>query len=139
MGSDGVSGVLLDSHAVIWLVGGLAELGRKARRAAERAAREDRLLVSAISFWETAMLAAKGRLGLPDPEGWRGSVLALGITEVSVNGVVAIASARLEGLHPDPADRIIVATALAERATLVTADTRLLAWPGRLDRLDARA
>jgi PIN domain nuclease of toxin-antitoxin system len=44
----------------------------------------------------------------------------------------------LAGLHSDPADRIIVATALAHDATLITADERLLAWRGPLKTHDAR-
>ena len=44
----------------------------------------------------------------------------------------------LEDLHGDPFDRIIVATALAEDAILLTAARPLLAWPGQLQRQDAR-
>ena len=40
-------------------------------------------------------------------------------------------------MHGDPADRLIVATAL-EGHRLVTGDQRLLDWPGRLERIDAR-
>jgi PIN domain nuclease of toxin-antitoxin system len=53
-------------------------------------------------------------------------------------GEIGIAAAQLQDLHGDPADRIILATALHHRATLVTADQRLLAWTGPLERHDAR-
>jgi PIN domain nuclease of toxin-antitoxin system len=44
----------------------------------------------------------------------------------------------LLNLPGDPLDRIIVATALVERAVLLTADRRILDWPGQVQRLDAR-
>jgi PIN domain nuclease of toxin-antitoxin system len=54
------------------------------------------------------------------------------------SGDIAIAAVRLIDLHGDPADRIIVATSVAAGATLVTADDRILGWPGTLERQDAR-
>jgi PIN domain nuclease of toxin-antitoxin system len=50
---------------------------------------------------------------------------------------MAILSVQLEGLHPDPADRFIVATAIAHGATLMTADAKLLRWRHPLARQDA--
>lgn len=51
---------------------------------------------------------------------------------------MAIAATKLEGFHGDPADRFLVAPAQAISATLVTADSRHLDWPGRVKRHDAR-
>jgi len=48
-----------------------------------------------------------------------------------------VRSASLRSLHADPADRIIVATALREGATLYTSDRRILDWDGHLQRRDA--
>jgi PIN domain nuclease of toxin-antitoxin system len=74
---------------------------------------------------------------LPTPE-WRASLLAEGMREVPLDGEIAIAAVGLPDFHKDPADRLIVATALDEGARLVTSDTRILAWPGPLARIDAR-
>jgi PIN domain nuclease of toxin-antitoxin system len=52
------------------------------------------------------------------------------LPEIPVDGEIGITAARLAALHADPADRLIVATALCARATLVTADARLLAMKG---------
>jgi PIN domain nuclease of toxin-antitoxin system len=99
----------------------------------------ERLGVASISFWETAMLVNRGRIALdPSVEQWRLRVLGLGVQEVPLTGDIAIAAVRLDGLHADPADRIIVSTAVATGATLVTADDRILGWPGALKRQDAR-
>ena len=69
---------------------------------------------------------------------FRREALAFGIREIALTGDIGIAAVMLEGLHRDPADRIIVATALANDATLITADRRLLGWAGLLKRHDAR-
>ena len=60
-----------------------------------------------------------------------------GLIEIPVDGDIAIRANELTGLHADPADRLIIATALGGH-TLVTADARLLSWSGRLTRMDAR-
>ena len=59
-----------------------------------------------------------------------------GIVEISVDGEIGIRANGLKNFHADPADRIIVATALYGHR-LVTADRRILDWPGDLYRLDA--
>ena len=69
---------------------------------------------------------------------FRRRVLAGGANEIPVTGAIGIAAVTLPDLHGDPADRIIVATALAHDATLLTADRQLLGWSGPLKRHDAR-
>lgn len=84
------------------------------------------------------MLRAKGRGGFPeDVSLWRRELLNQGLVEIPIDGVIGIRANLLPDFHADPADRIIVATAL-EGHRLVTADRRILDWPGPLDRLDAR-
>ncbi len=106
---------------------------------AERALADGALAASAITFWEIALLLSKARLELAKPIGqWRRDLLTSGLVECPVDGEIGIAAAQLGDLHGDPADRIILATAVHHRATLVTADQRLLAWTGLLERHDAR-
>ena len=85
------------------------------------------------------MLAAKERIvmGVPVPQ-WRLDLLQSGLVEITLDGQVGIAAAHLEGFHSDPADHMIVASAIANGAALLTADQRILDWPGKLDRHDAR-
>ena len=54
------------------------------------------------------------------------------------DGELAIAAVALADFHKDPADRLIVATALDEGARLVTSDAKILAWLGPLARIEAR-
>ena len=94
--------------------------------------------MSAISFWEIAMLQAKGRVAVPeDVSLWRQEQLAQGIIELPVDGAIAARAGGLPDMHGDPADRIIVATVLGGHS-LLTADERILSWSGPLDSQDAR-
>ena len=129
--------ILLDTHALVWLRLGDPRLGPQACRAIDQAWQDDDLAVSAMSYWEAAMLAARGRMALPvDAEAWRRENLEQGVVEIPVDGAIAARAGLLPRLHGDPADRIIIATAL-EGHRLVTGDRRLLDWSGSLDRLDA--
>ncbi|MBN9487605.1 MAG: type II toxin-antitoxin system VapC family toxin [Alphaproteobacteria bacterium] len=131
--------VLLDTNALIWLLGDNVELGARATEEIEHALRGSRLMTSAASFWEVAMLMEKKRIILDRPVyKWRTDALRSGIEEVPLDGELAIESVALADLHGDPMDRFIVATAIKMRATLVTSDIRLLAWKGPISCIDAR-
>lgn len=129
---------LLDTHVLLWLVLGDTRLGRRASAAVRAAERTRTLAVSAISFWEIEMLGQRRRVEVEDAPGLRRAVLGAGVRELPIDGEVAVAAARLPGLHRDPADRFIAASAAMHDATLVTADTRLLDWREPLRRIDAR-
>ena len=129
--------ILLDTHAAIWLAIDQG-LGKQSQRIADKALADDRLAISAISFWELAMLIAKRRLrAVKSANEQRMKLLAAGIRELPLTGEIAILAAELENLHGDPADRIIAATAIAHDAMLMTADANLLKWRHRLKRQDA--
>ena len=129
--------ILLDTQVMLWLRLGSPKLGPHARRQIEQAWQSDGIGVSAISFWEVAMLKEKGRIRLnEDVALWRREQLEQGVVEIPVDGKIAVRAALLRSLHGDPADRIIVATAL-EGHTLVTGDGSILDWSGDLSRLDA--
>ena len=130
--------MLVDTHALIWLWTGTCRLGTGARRTIDYALRGQELAVSAVTFWEAAMLKSKERLDFPEDVGlWRRELLRQGLAEIPVDGEIAIRADALPDFHADPADRIIVATAQAGHR-LVTGDERILAWGGNLARLDAR-
>ena len=130
--------ILLDTHALLWFSAEDDALGRRSRALARQALTNDRLHVSAISFWEISMLTVKGRLeGLDSPAEQRLKILSSGIHEVPLTGDVALLAAELDGLHGDPADRFILATAISHDATLLTADKALLRWRHSVKRQDA--
>jgi PIN domain nuclease of toxin-antitoxin system len=126
--------IVLDTHALIWLDQDDPALGPGARQRIVAAMPQQMVAVSAISFWEVAMLVAKGRMTMEMPVAtWRTDLLGLGLVEIPVDGEVSLVAVHLEHLHGDPADRLIVATALLREAMLITADRKLLEWPGHLD------
>ena len=129
--------ILLDTHVLLWHERGDRRLGSQARKEVERSWLEIDAAVSAISFWEVGMQARKDRLGFYlDVDAWRRDLLRLGLVEIPVDGGIAARAGLLQDMHGDPADRLIVATAL-EGHRLVTADRGILEWPGRLSRLRA--
>ncbi len=132
--------IVLDAHALLRMDRNDPTLGPRARGLIENTWRSDVVAVIAISFWETSLLADRGRVVLPVAvEAWRLDLLQAGLHEIAVDGRVALLATRLAGLHRDPADRFIVATAVQFGATVVTADTQILGWAGDLSRQDATA
>ena len=137
MGSAQV--ILLDTHVAVWTVFDNNALGKRCRRIVRRASERHELAISAISFWEMALLIGKRRLRLVDSaKETRRLILSAGTTELPLIGEIAILAGELEGLHGDPADRLIAATAITHDATLLTADDRLLSWRHTLRRQDAK-
>lgn len=130
--------IVLDTHALVWLDQDDTALGAEARLTIQHAWQAGSVAVSAISFWECQMLQDAGRLALSLPvTEWRADWLAAGLTEIPVDGDIALLSVRLDLPHKDPADRIITATAILRNATLITADRLLLQWDNPLPRQDA--
>ena len=89
------------------------------------------LALSAISVWEIALKFHKGKLDLTLPlDAWLQLALRPGLVEViPIDAGIARRSSELPGdFHNDPADRFIVATALARGLTVVTSDERILAY-----------
>jgi PIN domain nuclease of toxin-antitoxin system len=129
---------LLDTHAVIWLATQDPSLGKRSQSLIMTAAREGAVAISAVSFWEIALLVTKGRLQMSlTPDRLRRYLLSNGMEELALTGEIAIQATQLD-LHGDPADRFIAASAVEHDATLVTADDRLLKWKHATKRQDAR-
>lgn len=121
--------LLLDTHIWVRYLQGDPNLPRAIVRAVETARGRGAAFLSAISIWEVAVLVGKRRLNLPlDVEIWIERSLQLpGIQLLAFSPKIAIETARLpDPMHKDPADRILVATALVENLQLVTLDRDIL-------------
>ena len=129
--------MLLDTHALLWLLADDHRLGPQTRAALTRASS---LRVSAASAWEIAIKVAAGRLEAP--ERLLDRATSAGLSWVSVTAEHAWTVRTVQGLpSADPFDRLLVAQAASEDWTLVTADRAVLGasiTPG-VRVLDARA
>jgi len=131
--------ILLDTHALVWLSEGNSKLGKESLILIDKALKENELFVSAISFWEVAMLIEKGRLTMDSSVSeWRSNLMKHGLQEIPLKGDAAIESAQLIDFHGDPADRMIVATAIKSTMNLCTADQKILDWNHEILRINAK-
>lgn len=121
--------LILDTHALIWLVNGDSQLPTPVKRKIQAAEHQDGVAVSAMSFWEIALLYKKERLRLPvDVETWlkNMSEQAPHLKVIDPNTDILIKSVTFPDSFPqDPVDRIIAATALSLGATLITKDRKI--------------
>lgn len=120
--------IVLDTHAWVWFVNDPRQLSAPARRAAEEAMSRDAIYISSISAWEVALLAASGRIELKiSVQDWIAASEALPFFNfVPVDNAVFIRSVLLPGpLHSDPADRVIIATAIMKGMPVVTKDEKI--------------
>ncbi|RIH83325.1 Ribonuclease VapC22 [Meiothermus luteus] len=118
---------LLDTHAWVYFLADPIQLPRGLETLLEEARAEQALFVSAISAWEVAVLARKGRLAFTSGvRRWLEDALRVpGIEVVPLDAYIALEADGLPLPHPDPADRFIVATALRLGAVLVSRDEKL--------------
>jgi PIN domain nuclease of toxin-antitoxin system len=90
----------------------------------DRRVQSGELWVSAVCFWELALLARKGRLAIADMPKWKEQVcLGSGIAAVDPSADDMIASTLLPDLHKDPFDRLLVAQARRRKSGVITRDT----------------
>lgn len=124
--------IVLDTHTLIWWINGPQKLSKKAREIINQEKhREGSILVSSISTLEIYRLVKNGKLQLiNDTDSWLEKIESLpAVRFVPIDNKVAITSINLPDFdHKDPADRIIIATALQFGATLITSDERILKY-----------
>jgi PIN domain nuclease of toxin-antitoxin system len=120
--------IVLDTHAWIWFVSNPDFLSKAAQKAVSKAVRDKSVLISTISAWEAALLVARKRLNLSLEIGdWVAKSKNLPFLQfIPVTNSIAIKAVNLpQPLHSDPADRIIIATAISAGAPLVTKDKKI--------------
>jgi PIN domain nuclease of toxin-antitoxin system len=123
--------IVLDTHVWLWWASAPENLSDAARDAVESAIAKGGIHISSMSVWEVAMLVARGRLQLSLPVAeWVKKAEGLPFFRfVPVTNRIAMTSVALPGeFHNDPADRIIVATTLLSRGSLVTADDKIIKY-----------
>lgn len=117
--------LLLDTHVAIWALDEPKRLSAATRQAIET--EENDIFVSAVSPWE---LAIKGpRVGLRVPDDFEKGLTGGGITLLPVLWHHTDPLKSMAYHHRDPFDRMLVAQALTEGLTIVTADRKLRDYP----------
>ena len=117
----------LDTHAWLWWLSDRSLVGATARKQIAAVIEQASLAASSMSAWEAAVLVKKGRLEL-----------TLGVEELiyhceglpffsfaPITPRIAVLSVQLEPFHADPADRLIVATAMHYGGLLLTDDSKI--------------
>ena len=124
--------IVLDTHTWIWYVSNPELLSKRAKRSIEAALKLKEIFISSISVWEVALLVASKRLELTmNIVDWIAKSEAFPFFHfVPVDNAIALKSVNLpEPLHKDPADRIIIATAMVMGVPVVSKDEKILNYP----------
>ena len=120
---------MLDTQILLWAAGQPERLSTAAKRQLNNANNE--LLFSAASLWEIAIKSSLGRDDFQvQPRVLRRALLENGYTELEITSEHAVHLDALPPLHKDPFDRMLLAQALAEGITLLTADAQLARYRG---------
>jgi PIN domain nuclease of toxin-antitoxin system len=123
--------VLLDTHLVLWTYIETKRLSAQARSILE--APENKLVYSTVALWEIGIKRGLGKKGFQvDPRVLRRAMLDDGYEELPVLGQHAVAVDSLPPIHKDPFDRLLIAQAMVEGITLLTADRAIAQYPGSI-------
>lgn len=119
--------ILLDTHIVIWLAFNPEKLSTQAASAIENEREKHRgIAISAVTLYEAAMLAAKGRIDLrTSVESFLDEVETQFVVKPITGRICAMATVLPDRYPRDPMDRLIGATAIVDGLTLITADVAI--------------
>lgn len=124
--------IVLDTCALVWLVDSPADLSDNAIESIRKNSGSTAVLP--ISAWEIALKVGNGgilmRHGISPYEWYREVLEDYGLTEIPLDAKILCASAKLEFIHRDPCDRMIIAAAIVHRSAVVTADQTFRKYPG---------
>ena len=124
--------LLLDTHLLLWAAGHPERISGKARRLI--ACAENELFFSVASIWEIVVKRSLGRDDFRvDPARFRRRLRENGYAELAILGAHVVALESLPRIHRDPFDRILIAQAIDEALTLVTADAGVARYPGPIE------
>lgn len=120
---------LLDTHLLLWAANSPERLSAKALAVFNDP--DSSLFFGAASIWEIAIKNGLGRDDFKvDVSLLRRGLMDNGYQEIPLLSAHTVFLKNLPTLHKDPFDRILVAQAMAEGITLLTADTVVASYPG---------
>lgn len=110
--------LLLDTHVFLWCIKGDRRLSKVAR---SKILNATEVYVSSASIWEAAIKIKLKKLQV-DIQQMIESISESGFVELSITSQHAAGILRLPDIHRDPFDRLLIAQAVAEPLTFLTAD-----------------
>jgi PIN domain nuclease of toxin-antitoxin system len=126
--------LLLDTQVLLWAAGNSKRLTASARKLLNDPGND--LWFSAVSLWEITIKNSLGRKDFRvEPRVLRRGLLDNGYTELAITSQHAVSVEGLPDIHRDPFDRLLLAQALSEGITLVTADALLATYPGPIRKI----
>lgn len=123
--------ILIDTHTLIWYLTDQKKLSSKVLDLIKSEIKNGEVLYSSISVWEVCILVKKKKLNLSkDINEWVANLKFLpNFRSIPVNNEIGSKSVLMEGFkNPDPADRIIIATALSLGCSIATKDSKIHAY-----------
>jgi len=116
-----MSDYLLDTHVVLWFFNGDKSLTDKAKSIIENP--QHNKYISMASVWEVGIKISIGKLEFPEnTKGFIYQIKKHGFVLLPINEDYIIESEQLPLIHRDPFDRLLVATAISEKMSFISAD-----------------
>ena len=126
--------LLIDTHLLLWAAQGAKYLPSTAHKLMRSPTNE--LYFSVASLWEIVIKRSLGRNDFQiDVRVFRRELIDNGYHELSIQSEHAVAIEALPTIHKDPFDRLLVAQAISEGMTLLTADARVAEYLGPIKRV----
>lgn len=113
--------LLLDTHIFLWCIKDDAKLAKSVK---SKILHASEVYVSSASIWESTIKIKLKKLNA-DVNEIVEAITESGFLELPITAQHAAAVAHLPDIHRDPFDRILIAQAISEPLTLLTADTHL--------------
>ena len=124
--------LLLDTHTLLWFIGGSSRLSSAARILIEDS--ENEKFVSIVSIWEIAVKVSIGKMSLSSPFDilfpHQLQINGFELLPVKVEHASVVAS--LPFHHRDPFDRLLIAQSIIEDFAIVTADSAFADYTAKL-------
>jgi PIN domain nuclease of toxin-antitoxin system len=117
--------LLLDTHILVWIVLNDKRLSQQQRQALTDS--ENQLLVSPVISYELSYMQKRRRIPLVEPIGILQQLVGFDLVDLPAS--IWTYAASMPDIHRDPVDRMLIAHAMAEGMTLVTADANIKRYP----------
>ncbi len=117
---------LLDTHIFLWWLGDSDQLSREVFEIISDTS--NRIYVSSATIWEIAIKESLGKLKV-DAD-MKDAIESNGFIELKISAACANATKKLESIHRDPFDRMLIAQAIEGDMTLITVDRMIVRYSG---------